>query len=137
MLAQLGECERIESEVFDEACRGRDARCAAGDLCERLCKPWLDLAADGRAFLGVTFEHPVQNRDHLRAFYLARAGARQLRVGEAQDADALVRVQARADLLEVGAELVLDGTAALAARVRRHGQRGDLLPLAPLRAADA
>src|ERR1700730_15552483 len=132
MLAQFGECERIEAEVFDEARRGRDIRCAACDLRERLRKPRLDLAADGRAFLRATFEHPVQNRDHLGALYLAGAGARQFRVGEAQDADALVRIQARADLLEVGAELVFDGTAALAARVGGVGQRGGLLALRDL-----
>src|SRR5713101_2667923 len=136
MLAQFGEGERIEAEVFDEACRGRDARCAAGDLRERLRKPWLDLAADGRAFLGVTFEHPMQNRDDLGALYLTRAGARQFRVGEAQDADALVRVQARADFFEGGAELVLDGTAALAARVGGYGQRGDLFALRDFEADD-
>src|SRR5579864_9224246 len=134
MLAQLGEGERIEAEVFDEACRGRDIRSAARDLREGLCKPRFDLAADGCAFLGMTFEHPMQNRDDLGALYLASAGARQFRVREAQDADALVWVQARADLLEVSAELVLDRTAALAARVCRHRQRSDLFALRDLEA---
>ena len=86
---------------------------------------------------GVGFEHPLAAiATTSSAFDLARARARQLGVGEAQDADALVRAESRADLLEMGAQPILDRAAAFAARVGGHHQRGDLLTLADLQADD-
>ena len=105
---------------------------AVGDLRERLGEPRLDLGADRRALLGVAFEHPLERTDDLGALDLARARARQFGVGEAQDADALVRAETRADFLEMGAQLVFHRAAAFTARVRRHHQRRDLLALGDL-----
>ena len=120
MLGQLGHRERVESEVLDEPGRGRDALDAAGDLRERLGEPRLDLGADCRALLGVGFEHPLQRFHDLEAFDLARASARKLGVGEAQDADTLVRAESRADFLEMGAQVIFHRAAAFAARIGGH-----------------
>ena len=136
MLGQLGHRKRVESEVFDKPGRGRDALGAARDLGERLGEPRLDFRADRRALLGVGFEHPLEGLDDFEAFDLARAGAREFGVGEAQDADAFVRTQAGAGFFEMRAQVVFHRAAAFTARVGRHHQRRGLLALGNLQADD-
>jgi len=95
-----------------------------------------DLGADCRALLGVGFEHPLQRFHDLEAYDLARASARKLGVGEAQDADTLVRAESRADFLKMGAQVIFHCAAAFSARVGGHDQRGGLLTLANFQADD-
>ena len=103
---------------------------------QRLGEPRLDLGTDRRALLRVGFEHPLERLNDLEANDLARAGARELGVGEAQDADAFVRAQAGAGFFEMRAQIVFDRAAAFTARVGRHHQRSGLLTLGNLQADD-
>ena len=75
-----------------------------------------------------------QRLHDLEAYDLARAGARKLGVGEAQDADTLVRAESGADFLKMGAQVIFHCAAAFTARVGRHHQRGGLLALANFQA---
>ena len=80
----------------------------------------------------MTVDHPSQYRDDFRALDLASARARQFRISEAQDADAIVRVQSDADLLEMIAQPFLDRTPTLTLGVSRYRERRDLLALGDL-----
>src|SRR5262249_30532611 len=86
--------------------------------------------------LATRLEHQAQKVGDLGSLYLAGAGSRQLGISEANDPDALVRAQLLRDLIEMGSQSILDGTAALSARVRRHDQRRDLFALSDLEADD-
>ena len=105
---------------------------------ERLGEPGLDLGVCGIG-VGVAranVEHPPQHRGYVGAFDLASARARQFGVGEAEDSDSFVRAEFARDFVEVAAQPIFHGAAALSARVGGHDQRRDLLALADLQADD-
>ena len=138
MLAEFRQRQRIESQILDQPrCRGDVAR-ARWRLARAFRRATVSTSdwCYGVVRALVSVDHPPQHRGDLGALDLARARARQFGVGEAQDADALVRIESRATLSKCAPQLILDRAAALAACIRGHHQRRDLFALGDLQADD-
>ncbi len=119
--------KRIEPQIFYQARRRGDLDALLSDLLKGMCEPWNDLLGRRLLLAAMLLEHPPQQFRDFGPFDLAGPRPWQIAIGKAQDADAFVRAQMVADLVEVRAQTIFDRPAAFAAGISGDNQRRHLL----------